>query len=234
MCIRDRSSATPSTSPATATSASPLAPTHSATSTPVPVGAADAARLLEQATFGVTASDIAHVQSIGVDAYINEQLAYPPTQYTGYTYTPNTKPASCVDDGSVPLDASSWCARDQYSPFNVQRDFFTHALNNPDQLRQRVAFALSQIMVVSSVDINEAYGLAAYENVLLRDALGNYRALLQDVTLSSTMGRYLDMANSDKTNYQYGTIPNQNYAREVLQLFSIGLVACLLYTSRCV
>jgi uncharacterized protein (DUF1800 family) len=204
-------------------------PTSTAPPTPPPtstalVGAADAARLLDQATFGVTASDVAHVQSIGVDAYINEQLAYAPTQYTGYVYTPHTAPAGCVSDGSSPPDASSLCARDKYSPFQVQRDFFTHALNNPDQLRQRVAFALSQIMVVSSVEIYEAYGLADYENVLLKDALGNYRTLLQDVTLSPTMGHYLDMANSDETNPQNGTVPNQNYAREVLQLFSIGLV----------
>jgi uncharacterized protein (DUF1800 family) len=195
-----------------------------AATTPAAVSAADAARLLEQATFGVTASDVAHVQSVGIDAYINEQLSYPPSQYTGYIYTPHTAPAGCMSDGSKPPDASSLCARDKYSPFQVQRDFFLHALNNPDQLRQRVAFALSQIMVVSSVEIYEAYGLADYENILLRDALGNYRTLLQDVTLSPTMGHYLDMANSDETNPQNGTVPNQNYAREVLQLFSIGLV----------
>ena len=196
------------------------------TPTPTPtVAAADAARLLEQATFGVTASDVAHVQNIGIDAYITEQLAYSPTQYTGYSYTPHTAPAGCVGDGSNPPDASSLCARDQYSPFQVQRDFFLHALNNPDQLRQRVAFALSQIMVVSSIEIYEAYGLADYQNMLLNDALGNYRTLLQDVTLSPTMGHYLDMANSDETNPQNGTVPNQNYAREVLQLFSIGLLA---------
>jgi uncharacterized protein (DUF1800 family) len=188
------------------------------------VSAADAARLLEQATFGVTASDVAHVQSVGIDAYLSEQLAYPATQYTGYSYTPHTAPAGCIGDGSNPPDASSLCARDEYSPFQVQRDFFTHALKNPDQLRQRVAFALSQIMVVSSVEIYEAYGLADYQNILLRDALGNYRTLLQDVTLSPTMGHYLDMANSDETNPQNGTVPNQNYAREVLQLFSIGLI----------
>jgi uncharacterized protein (DUF1800 family) len=201
--------------------------TPAATPTPAPaaVGATDAARLLEQATFGVTASDVAHVQSVGIDAYINEQLAYAPTQYTGYSYTPHTAPAGCMGDGSNPPDASSLCARDQYTPFQVQRDFFTHALNNPDQLRQRVAFALSQIMVVSSVEIYEAYGLADYQNVLLNDALSNYRKLLEDVTLSPTMGHYLDMANSDETNPQNGTVPNQNYAREVLQLFSIGLVA---------
>jgi uncharacterized protein (DUF1800 family) len=129
-----------------------------------------------------------------------------------------------MGDSSSPPDASSICARNQYTPFQVQRDFFTHALNNPDQLRQRVAFALSQIMVVSSVEIYEAYGLAAFQNVLLKDALGNYRTLLQDVTLSPTMGHYLDMANSAATDAQNGTVPNQNYAREALQLFSIGLV----------
>ncbi len=200
------------------------APPSTPPQTPPPIDAADAARLLDQATFGVTASDLAHVQSIGINAYINEQLAYPPTQYTGYAYTPHTAPAGCVGDGSNPPDGSSLCARNQYSPFQVQRDFFTHALGNPDQLRQRVAFALSQIMVVSSVEIYEAYGLANYQNVLLKDALGNYRTLLQDVTLSPTMGHYLDMANSDEANPQNGTVPNQNYAREVLQLFSIGLV----------
>jgi uncharacterized protein (DUF1800 family) len=206
-------------------STSPTSPTPPTTPPTTPsVAAADAARLLDQATFGVTASDIAHVQSIGIDAYITEQIAYSPTQYTGYSYTPHTAPAGCIGDGSNPPDAASLCARAQYSPFQVQRDFFTHALNNPDQLRQRVAFALSQIMVVSSVEIYEAYGLADYQNILLNDALGNYRTLLQDVTLSPTMGHYLDMANSDETNAQNGTVPNQNYAREVLQLFSIGLV----------
>ncbi len=197
-----------------------------ATPPPAPsVDATDAARLLEQATFGVTASDVAHVQSLGISAYINEQMAYPSTQYTGYSYTPHTAPVGCIGDGSNPPDASSLCARDKYSPFRVQRDFFMHALNNPDQLRQRVAFALSQTsMVVSSVTIYEAYGLADYQNILLKDALGNYRTLLQDVTLSPTMGRYLDMANSNETNPQNGTVPNQNYAREVLQLFSIGLL----------
>jgi uncharacterized protein (DUF1800 family) len=191
---------------------------------PPPLATADAARFLEQATFGVTAQDVAHLQSVGIDAYLNEQLAYPPTQYTGYSYTPHTAPVSCKNDGSNPPDAASICARDQYSAFQVQRDFFQHALNNPDQLRQRVAFALSQIMVVSSVEIYEAYGLADFENILLRDALGNYRTLLEDVTLSPTMGHYLDMADSDETNPQNGTVPNQNYAREVMQLFSIGLV----------
>jgi uncharacterized protein (DUF1800 family) len=213
-----------STASATSTATTTTPTTTTTTTTASTVDPNDAARLLEQATFGVTASDIAHVQSIGIDAYISEQIAYPPTQYTGYSYTPHTAPASCKGDGSNPPDAASLCAREQYTPFQVQLDFFTHALNNPDQLRQRVAFALSQIMVVSSVQIYEAYGLANFENILLNDAFGNYRTLLQDVTLSPTMGAYLDMADSDQTNPQNGTVPNQNYARELMQLFSIGLV----------
>jgi len=220
-----------STLAATPTAPAAPAPAPAQTKAPptpqtvTPVSAADAARLLEQATFGVTAADIARVQSIGIDAYIDEQMGYAPTQYVGYSYTPHGGRPGCSGDGSHPPDASTICARDEYAPFEVQRDFFTHALNNPDQLRQRVAFALSQIMVISGIEIYEAYGLANYQNLLLKDTFGNYRTLLQDVTLSPIMGRYLDMATSDKTNPKTGTVPNQNYAREVLQLFSIGLVA---------
>ena len=187
------------------------------------VTASDAARLLDQATFGVTASDVAQVQSLGIDAYIDQQIAAPASQYSGFVYTPHTAPSNCVTDAATPTDASSLCARDQYTPFQVQRDFFTHALNDADQLRQRVAYALSQIFVVSSVEIYEAYGLAAYQNLLLNDAFGNYRTLLQDVTLSPVMGHYLDMVDNAKPDPVNGTTPNENYAREVMQLFSIGL-----------
>jgi uncharacterized protein (DUF1800 family) len=187
------------------------------------IAAAEAARLLEQSTFGVTESDVKRVQTLGVYGYLDEQLAAAPTQYTGYSYVPPTAPPSCVYDPAAPTSPASLCSRDHYSAFPVQRDFFLHALKNPDQLRQRVAFALSQIFVVSSVEIYEAYGLAAYQNTLLADALGNYRTLLQDVTLSPVMGHYLDMVDNDKTNPRLGTTPNENYAREVLQLFSIGL-----------
>jgi uncharacterized protein (DUF1800 family) len=184
---------------------------------------ADAARFLDQATFGVTSADLATVQSIGINAWLNAQISAPATQYTGYAYTPHTAPATCVADDVTPLDAAGICARDQYSAFQVQRDFFTHALANPDQLRQRVAYALSEIFVVSSVEIYEAYGMASYQNTLLNDAFGNFRTLLQDVTLSPVMGHYLDMAGNAKTDPTTGTTPNENYAREVLQLFSIGL-----------
>jgi uncharacterized protein (DUF1800 family) len=203
--------------------ATPVAPTPPVAPTTPPPTAANAARLLEQATFGVTASDTAHVQGIGINAYLAEQLAAPVTQYTGYPYMPTTAPATCVYDSATPTDASSLCSRDQYSLFQVQRDFFTHALTHPDQLRQRVAFALSHIFVVSGVAINQAYGMAAYQNVLLNDAFGNFRTLIQDVTLSPVMGAYLNMVNNDKSNATTGIGPNENYGREMLQLFSIGV-----------
>jgi uncharacterized protein (DUF1800 family) len=187
------------------------------------VTAADAARLLEQATFGVTQSDTANVQSVGVSAYLAEQFAAPISQYAGYTYTPHVAPLECHTHAATPTDASSICQRDKYTNFQVQRDFFKHALNNQDQLRQRVAFALSHIFVVSGLDIDEAYGMAAYQNLLLQDAFGNFRTLLQDVTLSPVMGAFLDMANNDKSNAGLGTTPDENYGREILQLFSIGV-----------
>jgi uncharacterized protein (DUF1800 family) len=184
---------------------------------------ADASRFLDQAAFGVTASDVSHVQGIGFQAYLAEQLAAPASQYSGFSFTPHTAPANCRYDPANPTDASSLCARDQYSLFQVQRQFFTHALSDTDQLRQRVAFALSQIFVVSGVEIYEAYGMADYQNMLLNDAFANFRTMLQDVTLSPVMGHYLNMADNDKTNAALGTSPNENYGREVMQLFSIGL-----------
>jgi uncharacterized protein (DUF1800 family) len=194
-----------------------------APSPPPPAPSADNARLLEQATFGVTSADAAHVQSVGVAAYLTEQMAATSSQYTGFSYAPHTAPANCQYHAATPTDASSICARDQYSLFQVQRQFFMNALNHPDQLRQRLAFALSQIFVVSGIEIYEAYGMADYQNMLLNDAFGNFRTLLEDVTLSPVMGRYLDMATNDKTNAALGTSPNENYGREVLQLCSIGL-----------
>jgi anti-anti-sigma factor len=180
--------------------------------------------LLEQATFGVTASDVAHVQSIGIDAYISEQLAYPPTQYTGYTYTPHTAPVELQERWIESARCIQPVRARSVQPFQVQRDFFTHALNNPDQLRQRVAFALSQIMVVSSVEIYEAYGLADYQNMLLNDALGNYRTLLQDVTLEPDHGSLPRHGEQRRRPIRKtARSPIKIMAREVLQLFSIGL-----------
>jgi uncharacterized protein (DUF1800 family) len=187
------------------------------------MSAADAARLLEQASFGPTPSEVTRVAALGLNGYLDEQLALPATGYSGFSYVPHTAAADCKYDAANPTSAASLCARDNYSLFQLQRQFFQNALTAPDQLRQRVAFALSQIFVTSGVEIYEAYGMAAYQNLLLQDAFGNYRQLLEDVTLSPVMGHYLDMANNDKPNPALGTSPNENYAREVMQLFSIGV-----------
>ena len=130
-------------------------------------------------------------------------------------------PAGGAADVLPDRSRSAPACRDYYSLFQLQNDFFRNALTNNDQLRQRVAFALSQIFVTSGLDINEAYGMATYQQIFLDNAFGNYETLMTKVTLSSVMGDYLNMVNNDKP--VVGVNPNENYARELLQLFSIGL-----------
>ena len=110
--------------------------------------------------------------------------------------------------------------------YPLQRHFFSNALNGEDQLRQRVAFALGQIFVVSnqSSNVRLASWMGPYQQLLYANAFGNFRQLLKDVTLNAAMGSYLNMLNNKKLNPATGVKPNENYAREVLQLFSIGLV----------
>lgn len=159
-----------------------------------------AARFLEQASWGPDAESIAHLQDVGFEAWLAEQFAAPPTLYEDST--------SSADN-----------LTDQ------QSEFFVHATTGADQLRQRIAFALSQIFVVSGLKTGQPRQMVPYQNMLLRDAFGGYGSLLRDVTLSPTMGVYLDMVNDDKGDPKLGTSPNENYARELMQLFSIGTVS---------
>ena len=216
-----------STATAPAGSGSTAAPQVASKPTRTPTTASlsstDAARLLEQATFGPTPSEVKRVAALGFNAYLAEQLGMPASGYTGFTYVPHEAPSSCDRNPAAPASAASICARDNYSLFNVQRQFFENALTGRDQLRQRVAFALSQLFVVSGNKIREAYGMAAFQNLLLNDAFRNFRQVLEDVTLSPVMGHYLDMARNAKADPARGTSPNENYARELLQLFSIGV-----------
>ena len=184
---------------------------------------ADALRLLRQASFGPTATEVRRVAAMGAPAWVAEQLATPPTPYPDYAWMPANRPATCVDDRTLPLRADSFCARDNYSLFQLQVQFFRDALSAKDQLRGRVAFALSQIMVTSGIDNARNYAMRHYQQMLRDRALGNFYDLLLAVTLSPVMGDYLDMANNNKANAAAGTEPNENYAREVLQLFSVGL-----------
>ncbi len=165
----------------------------------------DATRLLEQATFGPKSTQITQVRNQGLDAFLTEQFNTAPTYLLPFVDASGVNPPGFVQ---------------------LQDAFWNRAIAAPDQLRQRVAFALSEILVVSAEGAGlggEGVGLAAYYDVLLRDAFGNFRDLLEDVTLNPAMGRYLDMLRNAKANPARGTLPNENFAREVLQLFSIGL-----------
>jgi uncharacterized protein (DUF1800 family) len=176
---------------------------------------ADATRLLEQTTFGPTDALVAHAQAVGVQGWLKEQFAASASTYPALPYAPTGPSTFCA------TNTNPNCLRDNYSMFLVQNAFFKNALTGPDQLRQRVAFALSQIFVTSGVEVNFAYAMAQYQQILLDNAFGNFQDLLTKVTLSSVMGNYLNMVNNDKA---MGTAsPNENYAREVMQLFSIGL-----------
>ena len=159
-------------------------------------------RLLDQASWGPTLADIARVQSLGVQGWIDDQLAAPQTQIP---QPPATLPAFC--------NTTVAC---------VQQSFFQNVLRGPDQLRQRVAFALSQIFVISAVEIPRGDAMASYFNMLSTDAFTNYFTIMKDVTLSAGMGTYLNMVNSDKPNTAAGQIANENYARELMQLFTLG------------
>ena len=179
---------------------------------------ADAVRLLRQATFGPTPAEIDRVVSMGAAAWVDQQLSLAPTQYPNYAWVTDGRPASCVDD----RDTNTFCNRDNYTLFPLQVQFFANAFANPDQLRARVAFALSQIMVTSGVDVSRNYAMRHYQQTLYDRALGNFYDLLLAVSLSPMMGDYLDMVNNNKSDPTRGTDPNENYAREILQLFSVG------------
>lgn len=175
----------------------------------------DAVRFLEQATFGPTPSLINRVQSIGIKSYLEEEFNARMSFYQEQPPFPSDSSVGC------PTGSDPNCFRDNYTMYPLQIRFFLNALYGEDQLRQRVAFALSQILVTSGIGVSQPSSMAPYQNLLLRGAFGNFRQLLYDITLNPAMGAYLNMVNNNKTTG--GASPNENYAREVLQLFSIGL-----------
>jgi uncharacterized protein (DUF1800 family) len=183
---------------------------------------ADAVRLLRQATFGPSEGELARVAALGTSGWIEDQLSRPATQYPVYPAVPTVRPDTCIDNRTPPVTPTSFCARDNYTLFPLQLQFFRDAVAGPDQLRQRVAFALSQILVTSGVDNPRNYAVRHYQQILRDRAFGNYYDLLLEVTLSPVMGDYLDMANNNKADPAANIEPNENYAREILQLFSVG------------
>lgn len=183
---------------------------------------ADAVRLLKQATFGPTPAEINTVISQGTNAWLDTQFAAPVSKYAQKSWVVTPAPATCINDNAQPLRADSYCLRDNYSLFVPQVEFWKQALTGQDQLRQRVAWAWAQFFVVSGVEVNQAYGMLDYQQMLRDNAFENYATLLRRITLHSAMGAYLDMANNQKADPARGIVPNENFAREILQLFSIG------------
>ena len=177
----------------------------------------EARRFLTQASFGPTEASTQGLMAIGKAAWLQQQFALPASDYTGLPYVDANSKVGC------PAGALPTCKRDNYSLFPLQRQFFQNALSGPDQLRQRIALALSEILVVSGQQIKLPYAMANYERIFLAQAFGNFRNVLREVTLSPAMGKFLHRDNNDKPNLAKGIEPNENYAREVLQLFSIGL-----------
>ena len=174
---------------------------------------ADAARVAEQSSFGPTDASVAQIQQAGFDAYLSSQFSLPATGYGGLV-NQDVDPNSSV---TCPSGAVATCFRGSYTAFPVQLKFYQNALTGQDQLRQRVALALSEILVASDVEVSGTYAIAQYQQMLLDNAFGNFRDILFKVTLSPAMGDYLNMANSSKGS------PNENFGREVLQLFSVGV-----------
>ncbi|MBL9206607.1 MAG: DUF1800 family protein [Opitutaceae bacterium] len=182
----------------------------------VNVTAVDAARFLTQATFGPKRSEITALTGGSITAWIDAQMAMPFSSHRAATLADQV-----AFGGSTSV--TNWNA---VHYINRQSAWFKHALTAPDQLRQRVAFALTQIFVVSEIGIdgdNRMEGLANYIDMLGAGAFGNFRTLLEGVSLSPIMGEYLSSLRNGKADPVTGTTPDENYAREVMQLFTIGL-----------
>jgi uncharacterized protein (DUF1800 family) len=159
-----------------------------------------AARFLEHATFGPTFEQIQQVAQVGFEQWLADQFAAPSSTFSD-------PPAGANVNDAGPL----------------QREFMLNALYAPDQLRLRTAFTLHKIWVVSWVVVNRWDAFAPYLRMHLGHAFDNYRQVMENVTKDPAMGQYQDIANNDKANPQTGTSCNENYGRELMQLFTIGV-----------
>lgn len=192
----------------------PLPPPAYALGTPSPT---EAARFLLQSTFGPTEAEISSVTTRGYDGWITDQLGKPASLH---------RPAVMADFAAFNRGGQNATNGVNERPGQAHRlnVWWNHALNAPDQLRQRVAFALSQILVISDQNgtVNAwQEGAANYYDLLVNGAFGNYRQLLEDVSRNPMMGIYLSHLRNNKATGS--ALPDENYAREVMQLFSIGL-----------
>lgn len=181
---------------------------------------ADAARFLAQATFGPSADAIAQLRTLGYEAWLQQQFAAPVSYSEPYLDWVGRPPAN--DDVTDDARLEIWAINSVGLP-DPSRGMAVPT----DALRQRVAYALSQIFVVSNVNgtLNyQPWALASYQDMLAENAFGNFSDLLHAVTLHPAMGIYLSMIQNQKADEEQNIHPDENFAREVLQLFSVGLV----------
>jgi uncharacterized protein (DUF1800 family) len=185
---------------------------------PEPLTEEEATRFLSQATFGPSARAVAEVMAQGLEAWFLAQLALPATLQLDEVLAQFPADGVFIDDNGNTLPGLV------FLPSNA---FWRNAVEAPDQLRQRMAFALSQILVVSADSQvgRTPQALSHYVDILARGAFGNYRDLLESVTYSPAMAIYLTYLRNEKADQMTGRVPDENYAREILQLFSIGVVA---------
>ena len=173
---------------------------------------ANAVRFLQQATLGYDYEDMQHLHAIGIEAWFEEQKAMPQNSLT--------KEYKELLDYAQSQGATITLQSNGY----VGYSFYNKVINDDDQLRLRTAFALSQILVVSGDGINrEADLITDYFDILYTQAFGNFRDILYDMTLHRGMGIYLSYINNMKEDVAAGTFPDENFAREIMQLFTIGL-----------
>ena len=175
-------------------------------------------RFLSRATFGATASEIDRLTGSSASEWFRQELSMPVSSYLDATKAELQQPGAADPSGEPTFQGRT-------TPNFV---FWRHAISAPDQLRQRMMYALSQILVISNSQSNLLFdrptSVAAYQDILSRHALGNYRDLLEDVTYSTAMGEYLTYMQNRKGDMESGRMPDENYARELMQLFTIGLV----------
>lgn len=205
----------PSTAPITSTTPSPSpAPTPAPTPGSVavaPASVADAGRFLAQATLGYTRTELTAMQSTKYSDWIDAQFSMVRSQSHYDWLAGNGYANANFINNSGGLDNTIW------------RKF----ISSPDGLRQRIVLALSELCVVSVLGINgqwRQFCVANYLDILEANAFGNYRTLLQQISLSPAMGYYLTYRGNVKANATTGSQPDENYARELMQLFTIGLL----------
>ena len=191
------------------------APTGASTSTAIPVDPAEAAasRFLGQAAWGGNPTDIDRVIGSGQEAWLDQQMAMPIEQtFVDWLVDRGYGTRTELNAGGAGLMPGLW----------------RRLISNPDLVRQRVALALSEFFVCSADKLITGMGynqfaVGYYWDILEKNAFGNFQNLLKDVTLSPMMGIYLNTKGNQKADGK-GRVPDQNYAREVMQLFTIGLI----------